>query len=131
MHRRQMTIFSLLLSFVSFALFAADDWPRWMGPKMDGVWRETGLVEKFAGPEVPIVWRAKVGPGYRGPSVYEGLVFVTDRVIEPKQEERVLAFDAKTGKPAWTFVYDCKYSGVGYEAGPRASRAASRIGRKR
>jgi outer membrane protein assembly factor BamB len=99
----------------------ADDWPQWRGPTRDGVWRETGLVEKFDGPEVPIVWRAKIGPGYSGPTVYQGLVFVTDRVIEPTQQERVLAFDAKTGKPAWNFVYDCKYSGVGYEAGPRAS----------
>jgi outer membrane protein assembly factor BamB len=106
---------------IGAATVCADDWPQWRGPTRDGVWRETGLVERFTGPEVPIVWRAKVGPGYSGPSVYQGLVFVTDRVIEPKQEERVLAFDAKTGKPAWTFVYDCKYSGVGYEAGPRAS----------
>src|SRR5688572_10307097 len=100
---------------------AADDWPQWRGPTRDGVWRETGLVEKFAGPEVPIVWRAKIGPGYSGPTVYQGLVFVTDRVVDPEQQERVLALDAKTGKPAWTFVYDCKYSGVGYAAGPRAS----------
>ena len=23
----------------------ADDWPQWLGPQRDGVWRETGLAE--------------------------------------------------------------------------------------
>ncbi len=26
----------------------ADDWPQWRGPTRDDVWRETGVVEKFA-----------------------------------------------------------------------------------
>ena len=25
-----------------------EDWPQWRGTKRDGVWRETGIVEKFA-----------------------------------------------------------------------------------
>ena len=25
----------------------ADDWPQWLGPQRDGVWRETGIIEKF------------------------------------------------------------------------------------
>ena len=30
------------------------DWPQWRGPARDGVWTETGLLEKFAGPEIKI-----------------------------------------------------------------------------
>ena len=101
----------------------ADDWPQWRGPARDGVLRETGLVEKFAGPDVPIVWRVPIGPGYSGPTVYRGLVYVSDRIVEPVQQERVLAFDAATGKPAWSYTYDCAYARVGYQAGPRASVA--------
>ena len=48
-------------------------------------------------------------------------MFVTDRVDKPKQIERVLAFDAQSGKEIWKHEYDCVYSGVGYVAGPRAS----------
>src|SRR5262249_27468328 len=35
----------------------ADDWPQWLGPRGDSVWRETGILEKFpkGGPEVR--WR--------------------------------------------------------------------------
>src|ERR1700685_4212197 len=49
----------------------ADDWPQWMGPKRDNVWRETGLVESL--PSQPkIVWRAPVAGGYSGPAVTGG-----------------------------------------------------------
>jgi len=30
---------------ITIAALHADDWPQWLGPKRDGVWRETGIVE--------------------------------------------------------------------------------------
>jgi outer membrane protein assembly factor BamB len=98
-----------------------DDWPQWRGPQRDGVWRETGIVEKFDKPELAIKWRVPVGPAYNGPTVADGRVYVMDRQLEPKQAERVLCFDAETGKPIWSHTYDCVYKGVGYQAGPRAA----------
>lgn len=99
----------------------ADDWPQWRGPGRDGVWHETGVVEKFDGPELKPVWRASVSGGYSGPTVAAGRVYVTDRVTEPTEMERVLAFDARTGRPLWTHAYACDYGPVGYKTGPRAS----------
>ena len=112
---------------LSIALIAAvtitrgDDWPQWRGPTRDGVWHETGIVEKFDSPKLPIVWRAKIAAGYSGPTVADGRVYVSDRMLKPKQIERVHCFDAKTGEKLWSYSYDCKYRGVGYDAGPRAS----------
>src|SRR5262245_33442278 len=59
----------------------ADDWPQWLGPKRDGVWRETGLLEKWpaAGPKVR--WRLPISEGYSGPAVAAGKVYITDRVL--------------------------------------------------
>jgi outer membrane protein assembly factor BamB len=105
--------------FVSQA--AADEWPQWRGSNRDGVWNETGLVEKFPAPQLKHRWRAKIASGYSGPTVADGRVYVTDRLFEPKQLERVHCFDWKTGKPLWKHVYGCEYRGVGYEAGPRAA----------
>lgn len=99
----------------------ADDWPQWRGPKRDGVWRETGIIEKFDKSQLDVVWRVPISSGYCGPTVADGRVYVTDRVVEPKQTERVHCFEADTGAKLWTHAYDCAYRGIQYDAGPRAS----------
>jgi len=75
----------ILLVCVAFALTVcrADDWPQWRGPNRDGVWRETGIIEKLDKPQLDIEWRAAIGPGYSGPTVANGRVYVTDRLTEP------------------------------------------------
>ena len=98
-----------------------DDWPQWRGPTRDGVWKETGIVDRFAGPQLPVRWRAGIGSGYSGPTVAAGRVYVTDRQTDPRQAERVRCFDWQTGGSLWTFTYDCTYKGVDYTGGPRAS----------
>jgi outer membrane protein assembly factor BamB len=122
---RMMRGIALLATGVAMAScvqrLCADDWPQWRGPTRDDVWRETGLVEKFAGAQLPIRWRAAVGSGYSGPTVAAGRVYVTDRLTEPRDAERVQCFDSQSGQRQWAFSYDCPYEGVGYPAGPRAS----------
>jgi outer membrane protein assembly factor BamB len=113
-----MSILVLWISLVGSLI--ADDWPQWRGPSRDGVWHETGLLEKFPDKQLKLKWRADIASGYSGPSVAAGRVFVTDRLVEPRQVERVHAFDAETGKSLWTHEYDCAYQ-IGYPAGPRAS----------
>ena len=41
----------------------ADDWPQWLGPQRDSVWRETGVVDVFPKAGLPIKWRVPVGLG--------------------------------------------------------------------
>jgi outer membrane protein assembly factor BamB len=48
-------------------------------------------------------------------------VFVTDKVAEPVETERVLCYSAADGALLWQYSYPCDYRGVGYQAGPRAS----------
>ena len=54
------------------ALGRADDWPQWLGPRRDGVWRETGLLTKFPAGGPKVRWRTPIGEGYSGPSVANG-----------------------------------------------------------
>lgn len=111
----------------------ADDWPQWLGPKRDGVWRETGIIDNFppAGPRV--LWRTLIGAGYSGPSVAAGRVYVMDRILDggqapgdgpkrrpPNGKERVLCLDASDGRILWEHAYDCNY-GIAYSAGPRVT----------
>ena len=114
-------LFAGALLALSAAAAATADWPQWRGPNRDGVWNEPGIIQKFAGPQLPVRWRAPISNGYSGPTVAGGRVYVTDRVTEPKQQERVHCLDAETGRPVWTHAYDAAYGGVGYPDGPRAS----------
>lgn len=99
----------------------AADWPQWRGANRDGVWRESGLIERFDSPEIEAKWRVPIGAGYSGPTVADGRVYIHDRITDPEEMERVHCFDWKSGETVWKRAYPCRYEGFGYRAGPRAS----------
>ena len=68
---------ALLLGSLSDSL-RADDWPQWLGPRRDGVWRETGLLAKFPQGGPKVLWRVPIENGFSGPAVADGRVYVTD-----------------------------------------------------
>ena len=104
----------------------ADDWPQWLGPRRDGVWRESGLVEKFPTAGLPVQWRRPIGSGYTGPAVAGGRVYVMDRLTRTQEpdRERVLCLDEADGKPLWQQDYACDFK-ISYPAGPRATPAVA------
>ena len=105
----------LLLSLPAFA----DDWPGWLGPKRDGVWRETGILDKFPAGGPKVLWRTPCGMGYAGPAVANGRVFIAERVLgegqanpdnpfgrsNVKGTDRLVCLDEATGKKLWKFGY--------------------------
>lgn len=98
----------------------ADDWPQWRGIGRQGVWRESGIVSRFPKNGLLVRWRSQVGPGYSGPVVAEGRVFVTDRQRH-RNLERVLCLDERSGQLLWVREYEAVYKGVDYDSGPRAA----------
>jgi outer membrane protein assembly factor BamB len=114
------------------AIAVADDWPQWMGPQRDNVWREQGLVDEFPEGGPRVVWRSPLAGGYAGPAVADGKLFVTDYVTKENVKvdnfdrkastgvERVLCLDAKTGKELWKHDYPVTYT-ISYPAGPRCT----------
>lgn len=131
---RNRLALAVVLVLTSHTLAPADDWPQWLGPQRDGVWRETGILDTFPKDGPKVRWRTPIGAGYSGPAVVDGLVFVTDRVLpqgtnNPENafgknrvdgKERVLCLDEATGKILWTKEYDCPYA-VSYPLGPRTT----------
>ena len=138
MERARIAIVVALVLSVAGVAARGDDWNQWRGPKRDGVWRESGLLDAIPAGGLKVVWRAPVGMGYAGPAVAGGKVFVMDRSLRPgasnpadpfsqvKQgipgTERIACFDAATGKALWAHEYDCPYT-VSYAGGPRATPA--------
>ena len=49
-----------LMLLLAAAPAAADDWPQWLGPKRDGVWREQGILEKFPAKGPPVIRDAEI-----------------------------------------------------------------------
>ena len=96
------------------------DWPQWRGARRDGVWRETGILEKFADETIARRWTVPVGAGYTGPTVAAGRVYLMD-YAKDTSTERVLCLDWKTGATLWQVSYGCSYADFTYEAGPRAA----------
>lgn len=140
MHQRLTAVFRTVMTLVVGVMVfppgersIADDWRGWMGNQRDGVYRESGIVEKIPSSGLPVLWRTPIAGGYAGPAVAAGRVFVFDyekkagdAFNNPGQranlsgQERVICLDEKSGDPIWVHEYDCPYS-VSYPAGPRCT----------
>lgn len=130
-HSLHVLIVALALPLGAFA----EDWPQWLGPQGDSVWREKDILEKFPKDGPKVLWRMPLGGGYTGPSVSNGFAYVMDRQNPPKGEspkegqkaprgtpvlERILCLEAKSGKQIWEQKYPCRYR-MGYPTGPRTT----------
>lgn len=140
----QLAVAGLLISQLSG--FAAD-WPQWLGPNRDGVWRETEIIDEFPESGPPLKWTTRIGGGYSGPAVAGDLLIVLDRIATPIStdeiqhlhdgppprnrnflrqllpgSERVLCLNANDGSVRWIKEYDCPYTVVSdYATGPRTT----------
>jgi len=124
--------FTMLALLGGAAAATADDWPQWLGPKRDGVWRETGIVDTFPAGGPKVLWKQPCGPGYSGPAIANGKLYLTDFVPDPgealpkggfsksrtKGQERLTCRDAATGKEEWSTAYPVTYT-ISYPGGPR------------
>jgi outer membrane protein assembly factor BamB len=131
-HRPGWAAFTITLSLA--LSLEADDWPQWLGPQRDGVWRESGIVETLPPDGLRFHWRTPIGTGYSGPAVADGRVYVHDRRLARGAEnpenafarggipgtERVLCLNEQDGTVRWTHDYECVYT-VSYAAGPRVT----------
>ena len=53
----------------------AEDWPRWRGPRLDGISRETGLLKEWPKEGSRQLWKAPLSGGFSSVAVADGLVF--------------------------------------------------------
>jgi hypothetical protein len=137
---------AIMICCVFTQMARADDWSQWLGPHRDGIWRESGIVERFPEGGPPLRWKKKIGGGYTGPAVADGRVFLMDRQSDVKPEEllvlpegspaskrsfyrrllpgkeRVLCLRETDGTELWSHSYDCPYTSVAaYAIGPRCT----------
>jgi outer membrane protein assembly factor BamB len=127
-------LLSLAIS-LSACPIRSEDWPRWRGPRGDGTWNAPPLPDKWPDGGPKVVWRKPIGPGYAGITAADGRIYTLDLEApiavrdkadgddgKPDGVERVLCFEAATGRQMWSHKYQVKYGGLGgYANGPRTS----------
>ena len=133
MRCRYFFLLSLVLSAVSSLSAYADDWPQWLGPNRDGVYRETGVIGEIPSGGLTVKWQKPVQLGYAGPAVAGGRVYLMDYQTKSGNlqnrpgdatkltgKERILCWSAETGELLWEHSYDQPYN-ISYAGGPRCT----------
>lgn len=104
-----LTIVVLLTALTSAF---AGDWAEWRGPARDGVSPERGLPTKWSPAGENLAWKAPYG-GRSAPIVMNNRVFVQNTAGKGElEQERVMAFDADTGKLLWEHRFNIFLSDV-------------------
>lgn len=99
---------NLLITIVVFFAFisnvSSQDWPQYLGPNANSTSPQKGIMRSWPaiGPEV--LWTVNAGPGYGGPVIKDGKVYLLDR--DDKSGDIMRCFDFNNGKELWSFSYD-------------------------
>lgn len=89
-------------AMAAFANEPSRDWPRWRGPKADGIADNRNLPTQWS-PSENVRWSVKLpGWGTSSPVVYGSRVFVTSELNqEGKKSLLTLCFDRTEGRELW------------------------------
>ncbi len=95
------------------------DWPQFLGPNRSGVIPDAGLATDWASQPPKLLWRQPVGAGWAGFAVSSEIAVTQE---QRGDEERVIAYDLRTGRPLWGHAdkasHDSPLGGVGPRAVP-------------
>lgn len=97
-------LITLVVLFTCLSNICAQDWPQYLGPDRNSTSSQKGVMRTWpsGGPEV--LWTVAVGPGFGGPVIKDGKVYLLDR--DDKTGDIMRCFDFKTGKELWKFSYN-------------------------
>jgi outer membrane protein assembly factor BamB len=106
-----------VLAVLSGAAVSAD-WPQFLGPERNGIYRGPALAETWPAQGPRVAWRKTVGQGFAAPVVAGNRLIVFHRV---GPQEVVEALDPLTGASVWRYPYPTTYrDDFGFDEGPRA-----------
>jgi outer membrane protein assembly factor BamB len=102
----------VLLALSSATGVRGADWEEWRGPARDGISSEKSLPEKWSPAGENLAWKAPYG-GRSAPIVMGGRVYLQNTAERgASEQERVMCFDAETGKLLWEHRFNVYLSDV-------------------
>jgi outer membrane protein assembly factor BamB len=99
----RITFAALALALSATLVRAAEDWPKWMGPRGDNISKETISDAAWPAEGPKKLWSKQVGIGYSSPVAAGGKVYVF--TLEDFRNEVLRAFDARSGQELWKQSY--------------------------
>ncbi len=101
-----------VLTLPAAAILRGADWPEWRGPDRSGVSAETGLPAAWSPTGENLAWQAPYG-GRSAPVVFGDRLYLQNTSGSgAAQQERIMSFDADTGKLLWEHRYNVFASDV-------------------
>ena len=105
-------LFIILNICLAFTLVAANDWADWRGPARDGISNEKNLPVKWSPNGDNLAWKAPYG-GRSAPIVMGDRVYLQNPAGQGETlQERVMCFNADTGKLLWEHRFNVYLSDV-------------------
>ena len=112
MTRRLFPLIAVCLVLPTAALLRGADWPDWRGPARTGASSETGLVNAWSPAGQNLAWRVPYG-GRSGPVVFGDRLYLQNTSGAGElEQERLMCFNADTGKLLWEHRYNMFTSDV-------------------
>jgi outer membrane protein assembly factor BamB len=103
---------AIALVLPATAVMSGSDWPDWRGPARTGVSADTGLPSKWSTTGENLAWQAPYG-GRSGPVVFGDHLYLQNTSGSgAAEQERVMCFNADTGKLLWEHKYNLFTSDV-------------------
>jgi outer membrane protein assembly factor BamB len=110
--RRLLTLLGISLIVPAAALVRGADWPDWRGPARNGTSPEVGLVTAWSPAGQNLAWRVPYG-GRSGPVVFGDRLYLQNTSGAGElEQERLLCFNADTGRLLWEHRYNMFTSDV-------------------
>jgi outer membrane protein assembly factor BamB len=111
-HFRLSATLSLALLAPAAVLLTASDWPEWRGPDRTGASAATGLPSSWSPSGENLAWKVPYG-GRSAPVVFGDRLYLQNASGSGASlQERLMCFDADTGKLLWEHKYNLFTSDV-------------------
>jgi outer membrane protein assembly factor BamB len=109
---------AIAIAASSLSTAIAADWPRWRGPDLNGISRETGWSSQWPASGPKQLWKASVGTGFSSMTVRQGRVYTLGNA---DNTDTVFCIDVRTGEVVWKHSYPASLDPINYEGGPSAT----------
>ena len=105
-------VLSLAVMLAAAVALHAADWPEWRGPARTGASTETNLPSSWSTAGENLAWKAPYG-GRSSPVVVGDRLYLQNTAGSgAEMQERLMAFNADTGKVLWEYKYNVFTSDV-------------------